>query len=249
MNLTLRRRSVVQSCPTLCDPMDCSTPGLPVHHQLPKLAQTHGHWVGDAIQPSHPLSSPSPPAFSLSQNQGLLEWVSSSHQVAKVLGLHSASASVLSMNIQGWFFFKMDWLDLLAVQGTLESLLQQHSWKASVLWRSVFFLVQLSHRYMTTGKTITLTIRTIVGKVMSVLFNTLSRFVTAFLPRSKRLLISCLLSPFAVIWRRKSVIVFIASPSISPWSDGTGCHDLSFLNVEFKTSFFTLLFHPLQEAL
>ena len=77
--------SVAQSCPTLCDSMDCSTPGLPVHHQLPKLTQTHVHWVGDAIQPCHPLSSPSPPAFNLSQHQGLLQWVSSSHQMAKIL--------------------------------------------------------------------------------------------------------------------------------------------------------------------
>ena len=79
--------SVAQSCPTLCDPMDCSTPGFPVHHQLPELAQTHVHWVSDAIQPSHPLSSLSPPAFNLSQHQGLFQWVSSSHQVAKVLEL------------------------------------------------------------------------------------------------------------------------------------------------------------------
>ena len=77
--------SVAQLCPTLCDPMDCSTPGFPVHHQLPEYTQTHVHWVGDAIQPSHPLSSPSPLAFNLSQHQGLFQWVSSSHQVAKVL--------------------------------------------------------------------------------------------------------------------------------------------------------------------
>ena len=77
--------SVAQSCPTLCDPMDCSTPGLPVYHHLPEFTQTHVHWVGDAIQPSHPLLFPSPPAFNLSQNQGLFKWASSSHQVAKVL--------------------------------------------------------------------------------------------------------------------------------------------------------------------
>ena len=77
--------SVAQSCPSLCDPMDCSMPGIPVHHQLPEFTQTHVHRVGDAIQPSHPLSSPSPPAFNLSQHQGLFQWVSSSHQVAKVL--------------------------------------------------------------------------------------------------------------------------------------------------------------------
>ena len=94
--------SVTQSCPTLCDPMNCSTPGLPVQHQLLEFTQTHVHWVGDAIQPSYPLSSPSPPALNLSQHQGLFQWVSSSHQVAKVLGV-SASASVLPMNIQDWF--------------------------------------------------------------------------------------------------------------------------------------------------
>ena len=93
--------SLAQWCPTLCDPMDCSTPGFPVHHQLPELAQTHVHWVGDAIQPSHPLLSPSPPAFSLSQHQGLFQWVSSSHQVTKIL--ESASASVFPMNIQDWY--------------------------------------------------------------------------------------------------------------------------------------------------
>ena len=93
--------SVTQLCPTLCDCMDCSTPGFPVHHQLPKLTQTHVHKVGDAIEPSHPLSSPSPPAFNLSQNQGLFQWVSSSHQVANTEV--SASASVLPKNIQDWF--------------------------------------------------------------------------------------------------------------------------------------------------
>ena len=93
--------SVTQSCLTLCDPMDCRTPGLLVHHQLSELIQTHVHWVGDIIQPSHPLLSPSPPAFNISQHQGLFKWVSSSHQVAKVLV--SASVSVLTMNIRDWF--------------------------------------------------------------------------------------------------------------------------------------------------
>ena len=117
--------SVAQSCLTLCDPMDCSTPGLPVHHQLPEFAQTHVHWVGEAIQPSHPLSSPSPPAFNLSQHQGLFKWVSSLHQVAKVL---SFSFSISPSNkYSGLISFRTDWLDLLAVQGTLKSLLQHHS--------------------------------------------------------------------------------------------------------------------------
>ena len=93
---------VTQSCLTLCDPMNRSMPGLPVHHQLPEFTQTHVHWVSDAIPPSHPLSSPFPPALNLSQHQGLFQWVSSSHQVAKVLE-YSASASVLPMNIQNWF--------------------------------------------------------------------------------------------------------------------------------------------------
>ena len=105
--------SVTQLCLTLCDPMDCSTPGFPVHHQLPELAQTHVHPVGDAIQPFHRLSSPSPPAFNLSQHQGLFQWVSSLHQVAKVLV--SASASVLPMNIQDWFSLGLTgWISLLS---------------------------------------------------------------------------------------------------------------------------------------
>ena len=104
---------VAHSCPTLCDPMDCSTPGLPVHHQLPELTQTHVHWVGDAIQLSHPLSAPSPPAFNLSQHQGVFQWVSSSQQVAKALGV-SASASVLPMNIQDWF--PLGWTGWISLQ-------------------------------------------------------------------------------------------------------------------------------------
>ena len=160
--------SVAQSCPTLCDPMNHSTPGLPVHHQLPESTQTHVHWVGDAIQPSHPLLSPSPPALNLSQHQGLFKWVSSSHQVAKVLEFQLQHRP--SSEHPGLISFRMDWLDLLAVQGTLKSLLQHHSSKASILLRSAFFIVQLSHPYMITGKTIALTRRTFVDKVMSLLF-------------------------------------------------------------------------------
>ena len=166
----------------LWDPMDCSTPGFPVHHQLLELAQTHVHQVGDAIQPSHPLSSSSPSIFNLSQHQGLFQWVISSHQVAKVLEAFSISPS---NKYSGLISFRMDWLDLLAVQGTLSSLLQHHSSKASILLHSAFFIVQLSHPYMAIGKTTLLTKRTFVGKVMSLLFNMLSRLVIAFLPRSK----------------------------------------------------------------
>ena len=139
--------SVTQSCPTLCDPMDCNTPGFPVHHQLPEFTQTHVHLVCDAIQPSHSLSSPSPPTFNLFQH--LFKWVSSLHQVAS-FGV-SASASVIPMNIQDWF--TLGWTGWISLQSKgLSSLLQHHSSKASVL-HSAFFIIQLSHPHMTTGKT------------------------------------------------------------------------------------------------
>ena len=134
----------------------------------------------------------------------------------------------------GLISFRMDWLDLLVVQGTLKSLLQHQSSKASILQRSAFFIVQLSHPYMTTGKTIALIRRTFAGKVMSLLLNMLSRLVITFLPRSKRLLISWLQWPPAVILEPKNTVChyFHCFPIYLPWSDGTGCHDLSFLNVE-----------------
>ena len=134
--------SVTQVCPILCDSMDCSMPGFPVHHQLPETVQTHVHWVGDTIQPSHPLLSPSPPAFNLSQHQGLCQWANSSHQVVKVLEFQLQHQH---QSFQ-WKFrlisFRIDWLHLFAVEGTLESLLQHHSSKASILWCSAFFVVQ-----------------------------------------------------------------------------------------------------------
>ena len=199
--------------------MDCNTPGFPVLHQLVELAQTHIHRVSDAIQPSHPLSSPSPPAFKVSQHQGLF----------KCLVLHirwpkywSFSFSISPSNeYSGLISFRMDWLDLLAVQGTLKNLLQHHSSKASVPRRSAFIIVQPSHSYMTTGKIIALTRQTFVGKVMSLLFNMLSGLVIAFLPRSKHLLISWLQSPSAVILepcKIKTLTVSIVSPFI--------CHEL-----------------------
>ena len=135
--------SVTQSCPTLCDPMNCSMTVLPVHHQLLESTQTHVRWFSDAIQSSHPLSSSSPSAFNLSQHQGLFKWVSSSHQVAKVLEFqlqHQSFQWIFSV----LFSFRMDWLDLLVVQGTLKSLLQHHSLKASILQPSTFFIVQLA---------------------------------------------------------------------------------------------------------
>ena len=167
--------------------MSCNTPVLPVQHHLPEPTQTHAHWVSDAIQPSHPLSSPSPPAPNPSQHQGLFQWVSSCIRWPKYW---SFSFSISPSNEHpGLISFRMDWLDLLAVQGTIKSLLQHHSSKVSILQCSAFFTVQLSHPHMTTGKPIALTF---VSKVMSLLFNMLSRLVITFLPRSKRFLISWL---------------------------------------------------------
>ena len=151
----------------------------------------------------------------------------------------------------GLISFRMDWLDLLAVQETLKSLLQYHDSKASIPWCSAFFIVQLSHPYITAGKTIALTRWIVVAKGMSLLFNMLSRLAIAFLPRTKCLLISWLQSPSAVTLepeKIKSVPVSTVSPSICH-EDGTRCHDLSFLNVEFQGNFFTFLFHFRQEAL
>ena len=150
--------SVTQLCLTLCDPMDCSTPDFPVHHQLLEFTQTCVHWVGDAIQSSHPLLSPCSPSFNLSQHQGLFKWVSSSHQVAKYWSF-SFNISPSNEHLR-LISFRMDWLGLLAVQGTLKSLLQHHSSKAPIIQCSASFIVQLSHPYMTTGKTIALTRQT-----------------------------------------------------------------------------------------
>ena len=167
----LQFSSVAQSCPTLCDCMNRSTPG---HHQLPEFTQAHVHWVRDAIQPSHPLLSPSPPALNLSQHQGLFEWVSSLHQMGKVLEFHFSFSISPFNEYLGLTSFRMDLLDLLAVQGTLNILLQHHSSKVSILWCSDFFMVQLLHPYMTSGKTMALITQICDGKVMSLLFNMLS---------------------------------------------------------------------------
>ena len=160
-NTTVQKRysvqfsSVTQSCPTLCDPMNHSMPGLPAHHQLPEFTQTHVHRVGDAIQPSHPLSSssplpPIPPSIRVFSSESTLHmrWPK----------YWSFSFSIIpSKEHPGLISLRMDWLDLLAVQGTLKSLLQHHGSKASILRHSAFFRVQLSHPHMTTGKTIALT--------------------------------------------------------------------------------------------
>ena len=196
--------SVGKSCLTLCDSMHCNTPGFPVLHYFLEFAQTHVHWIGDAIQPSHPLPPPSPPAFNLSQHQGLFQcqFFASDGQSIGV----SASAAVLPMNIQVVFLW--DWLVWFACspRDSQESS-PAHTLKASILWHSVFFMVQLSHPYMTTGQTIALIIWAFVGKVMSLFFNTLSRLVIAFLPRSKHLLISWLQSLSVVILEPKYLLL------------------------------------------
>ena len=138
--------SVAHSCPTLCDPMDYSMPSFLVYHQVPELAQTHVHQVSDAIQLSHPLSSPSPPDLNLSQHQGLFQGVSALHQVAKVLEFQLQHNP--SNEYSGLISFRTDGFHLLAVQRTLKSLLQHHSLKASILQCAAFFMVQFSHPYI-----------------------------------------------------------------------------------------------------
>ena len=185
---TLQLSSVAQSCPTLCDPMNHSTPGLPVHHQLPEFTQTHVHRVGDAIQPSHPLLSPSPPALNLSQHQGLFQWVSSSHQVAKVLDFSISPSNEYS----GLISFRI-WL-VCSPCSPRDS--QEYSSASQFESISSLALSLLDGPALTFlndySKTIALTIRTFVSKVMSLLFNTLSRFVITFLRRSRCLWLSWL---------------------------------------------------------
>ena len=214
--------------------MDFSTPGLPVHHQLPELTQIYVHWVGDAIQPSHPLSSPLLlpsifPSIRVFPNESVLyiRW-------PKYWSFSFSSRP--SSEYSGLISFRMDWLDLLAVQGTLKSLLQHRSSKASILQHSAFFIVQLSHPYITTGKTIAFTRQIFVGKVTSLLFNKLSGLVITFIPMSKCLLILMaavtICSDFGA--PQNKVCHFFHCFSIYfPWSDGTRCHDLSSMSVEF----------------
>ena len=167
------------SVPKPWAPRHCSTSGFPVLHYLPEFAHIHVHWV-DAISPSHPLLPASPFNFSLSKHQSLF------HESAvhiRWLNYWSFTFSISPSNeYSGLVSFKMDWLDLLAVQGTLKSLLQHHNSKSISSSGSAFLMVQFSHLYLTTRKPIALTLQTFVGKVMSLLFNTLSRFVIAFFP-------------------------------------------------------------------
>ena len=211
----------------------------------------------ELVMPSNHLilGCPSPPSFNLSQHQGLFQWVSSLHQVAKYWSFSfsiSPSSEYSGLNIPILNSLRMDWLDLLAVEGTLRILLRHRNSKASIIWRSAFFIVQLSHPYMTTGKTIALTRWTFVGKVMSLLFNMLSRLVITFLPRSKRLLISWLQSPSAVILepqKIKSLTISILSPSVCHEVMGPDAMILVFWMLSFKPTFSLSSFHFHQEVL
>ena len=222
----------IQSCPAFYDSMDCSTPGFPVHHQLPELAQTHVHQVGDAIQPSHPLLSPSPPAASGSFPVSQL-FLSDGQNIGA-----SASASVLPMNYQGWF--PLGWTGLISLLSRGLSKVFSNT----TVQKHQFCRTHLSHLYMITGKTIALNRWTFAGKVMSLLFNMLSRFVIAFLPRSKHLLISWLQSPSAVISeppKIKSLTLSTVSSSICYEVMGPDVMILVFWMLSFKPAFHSLL--------
>ena len=207
--------SVAQLCPTLCNPMDCSMPGLLITNSpsLLKLMSIELMMPSSHFILCHPLLLPPSifPIIRVFSNESALHIRWTKHW--------SFSFNISPSNeYSGLISFRMDWMDLLTVQGTLKSLFQQHISKASILPHSAFFIVQLSHPYMTTGKTTALTRWTFVGKVMSLLFNMLSRLIITFLPRSKHLLISCLQSPSAVILeprKIKSDTVSTVAPSIS----------------------------------
>ena len=187
--------SVAQFCPTLCNPMNCSTPGFPVHHQLAALAQTHVHRVGDAIQPTHPLSSPSPPAFSLSSirvfSNELVLCIRWPNYWSFSISPSDEYSGLISFRIESLISLQFKELSGVFSNTTVQSINSLHS---------ALFIVHpyLTSIYTITRKIIAVTRQTFVGKVMSLLFNMLSRFVTAFLPMSKRLLISWLQSPSAV---------------------------------------------------
>ena len=226
--------SVIQLCPTLCNPLDYSMPGFPVHHDSRSLLKLMSiEWV----MPSNHLILCPPLLLPPSIFPSIRVFSNESVLCIRWPKYWSFSFSISPSNEHsGLISFRMDWLDLLAVQGTLKSLLQHHSSKTSILLHSAFFIVQLSHPYMTTGKTIALTRWTFVGKVMSLLFNMPSRLGINFLARSKHLLISWLQSPSAVILeppQNKVCHCFHCFPIYLPWSDGTRCLDLSFVNAEF----------------
>ena len=189
--------------------MNCGTPGFLDLHYFLEFAYTRVHWVSDAIQWSHPLSLPSPQSFPASGSFPM-SWLALHIRWPKYWSFSFCISP--SNEYSGLISFSIDWFDLFAIQGTLRSLLQHHSSKASILWSSAFFMVQHSHLYMTTGKTTALTIQTFYGKMTSSLFNIPSRLVIAFLRRSKCLLISQLQSPSVVTLEPKRIKSVAASP-------------------------------------
>ena len=215
-----------------CNPMNQSTPGLPVHHQLPESPQIHVHWVSDVIQPFHPLSCPSPPALNLSQHQGLFQWVSSLHKVAKVLEFQFQHQSFHEYS--GLITFRIDWPDILAGDSQESSPTSQFkSINTSML--SFLYSPTLTsiHDYWKNHSFDKANL--CQQSKVSYFFNMLSRLAITFLPRSKCLLISWLQSPSAVIFEPPEIksILFPLFPHLFAIKCGTGCHALSFLNVEF----------------
>ena len=237
--LSIQFSSVTQLCLTLGDPMDSISPGLPVHCQLLEFTQTRVHWVSDAIQPSHPLLSPSPPAINLASIKIFSRWPK-----------YWTSASVLPMYIQDWF--PLRWTGLISLQSKglsrvfSNTIVQKHQ-----LFGAQLSLYSKSHIHTwlleKPGKTIALTRQSFVGKVVSLLFNKLSRLVITILPRSKCLLISWLQSPSAVVLEPKKTKSVTVSPSTCHEVMGPDAIMLIFW-LEFKARFFTLLFHFHQEA-
>ena len=232
--------SVAKSCPTPCHIVGCAHPGFPVLYYLPEFALTLVHWVSDAIQPSHPLSPPSLPALNLSQHQSFFAVSQLFTSGGQSIG---ASGSVIPMNVQVW--------SPCSARDTQESssTSQFKSINSLVL---TFFMVQLTHPYITTGKTIAFSLWTFVSKVISLLFNMLCRFVLAFLSRTMHLLISWLQSPFTVIFgahKNKTCYCFNFFPFYFPWSDETRCHYLSFWMLNSRPAFSFSCFHFHQEAL
>ena len=233
--------SVSKSCPTLCDPMDCSMPGFPVLHYLPKFIQTYAHWVSDALQSSHPLSPPSLLALNLPSIR-IFSSESAVHIRWPKYWSFSFSIYFLTMNIPGWFPLGLSGLISLLSKGL------SRVFQSTTVWKHQFFSTQPSlwsnsniHTWLLV-KTIALSIWTSVGKVMSLLFNTLSRFAIAFLPRRK--LFFCFMLCLLILWlqplsplilepKKMESDSFHIFPIYLLSSDGAGCHDFSFLNVVF----------------
>ena len=248
---TLRTNTIIfitriySACPTLCHPTDHNTSGFPVHQRLPEITQTLVKLKLELVMPSNHLSLCCPLLLLPSIFPSIRVFSNESVYCIRWPKYWSFSLSISPSNeYSGLISFKIDWFDLLAGQGTLKSLLQHHSSKALILWHSAFFIVQISHPYMTTGKAIALTRWTFVGKVMSLLFNMLSRLVIAFLAWSKCLLISWLQSPSALTER----LTWTELPPLLPqewtrlWLSQSGTGAQARKNGRVSLSFISCLF-------